>query len=83
MSCDLCGNASKISKGEIIKKLVNVVFEEIAVDGEKWHILYRCKKCNAYWEERYTGGRWDGWPELYKMNEVDALDKWKNKSDVK
>lgn len=79
MSCDLCKNDSQITRGEIIKKIVPVSFEEIAIDGENWQTLYKCKQCNAYWEERYTGERWGGWPELYKITEVDVREKWKTK----
>lgn len=82
MKCNLCGTESKIVSGKEIKRMVNEVLEEIAIDGDKWITLYRCKQCRVYWEERYTGGRWDGWPELYKIVENDAVERWRGKTKI-
>lgn len=49
---------------------------EIKVDANSWKTLYRCKKCNTYWEETYVEGRFGGSPELRKVDESYVSTVW-------
>lgn len=74
-----CEGESKITKPTDVKKMKEENLLELAINGDNWDTLYRCKHCRAFWEERYTGGRWDGWPELYKVSPKFVTEKWGSK----
>ena len=71
-----CEGQSKIMKPTDIKKMEEENLEQLAINGDNWETLYKCKYCKTFWEERYTGGRWDGWPELYKVSPEFVVEKW-------
>lgn len=71
-----CGDESKITKGIDVKRMKEQNLVELASNGDTWETLYKCKQCGGFWEERYTGGRWDGWPELYKVSPEFVAEKW-------
>lgn len=73
--CCFCEGESKITKSVDIKKMEEN-FDVLAISGENWETLYKCKYCKTFWEERYTGGRWDGWPELHKVSTNFVVAKW-------
>ncbi len=70
-----CKEESKITKGIDVSKMEEELVE-LSVNANTWETLYRCKQCGEFWEERYTGGRWDGWPELYKVSPEFVAEKW-------
>ncbi len=71
-----CEDTSKITNSLEIRDMIDSYLIELDINGNTWDTLYKCKSCGAYWEERYTGGRWDGWPELYKVTADYVNEKW-------
>ena len=68
-------NFNKISGNEVID-IENKYLKEVAVNGEKWRTLYQCKNCCSFFEERYTGGRWDGIPQLVSVTKEYVIKNW-------
>jgi hypothetical protein len=66
----------KIIEGSNVSKMQQVCLTELAVDPKSWRTLYKCKFCGAFWEEQYTGGRWDGYPELIKVSPELVSQNW-------
>ena len=48
---------------------------ELEVNPE-WKVLYKCKLCNSFWEERSLGGRWNENIELIKVTNEYVSEKW-------
>jgi len=74
-----CERELKITIPIDVKYMTEANLLQLAINGDNWDTLYQCKHCKTFWEERYTGGRWDGWPELYKVNSSYVAEKWGGK----
>lgn len=73
MGCD-CNEFNHVKGNKVIefeKKLF-----QICVDGQRWKTLYKCEKCNVFWEENYVDGRWGGEPILSKVESDYVIKEW-------
>lgn len=70
-----CNNVNKVEESEV-EQMVSDHLQQLSVNGFLWRTLYKCRECEAFWEERYTGGRWNGGPELFKVDSNYVLENW-------
>lgn len=76
MCCD-CNNFNSIHGNDVLEFVKKL--NQLSVDGYKWKSLYRCNECKTFWEESYSGGRWNGEPVLTKVNSNYVLREWGEK----
>jgi hypothetical protein len=75
MTCK-CSTQNEVAKAKEIEQMKTNQLEQLKVDAYKWKTLYKCKFCQSFWELHYTGGRWDGEPELIKVNSDYVVENW-------
>lgn len=66
MGCE-CEKLDKIDSDSVIQ-FIKKYLNKLKADGDKWNILYKCKYCNTFWEERDLGGRFGVETELTKVD---------------
>lgn len=71
-----CEHELKITTPIDVKSRQEANLLQLAINGDNWDTLCRCKHCKTFWEERYTGCGWGGWPELYKVSPEYVAEKW-------
>lgn len=70
-----CEKTSEILNGkDIIEFKKNL--DEIKVDAYNWKILFKCKSCNTFWEQRHYGGTYDEAPHLIKVTKQYVNNNW-------
>jgi len=69
-------NLKDLYKGNEATTFEQDCLHELKVDAHNWKVLYKCPKCNTYWEETYVEGRFGGSPELRKVNESYVISAW-------
>lgn len=77
MPCD-CDNADTVTDNDKILDMEKESLIQLEINGSVWKTLYKCKYCNAYWEERYTEDRFVGRPCLIRVEKDYVKKEWGN-----
>lgn len=75
MSCE-CIYKSSVTDSDKIESMKKEFLSELKVDAYRWKSLYRCKCCNAFWEESFQQDRFIGNPQLIKVDNDYVTKEW-------